>query len=163
MDIGARIAEIRKRSGLTQEELARETGLDRTALSKIERGKRQLLAIELARIAEVLERPVADFLSERKPPLTLGALRRRRKNIERICQKFGARAIRVFGSIARGEADGESDVDLLVELEPGRSLLDLGGLQVELSDFLGRNVDVVTDASLKERIRGRVLREAVAL
>ena len=63
--------------------------------------------------------------------------------------------------MARGEADRESDIDFLVELEPGRSLLDLGGLQMELESLLGRQVDVVTARGLKARIRERVLQEAV--
>jgi len=71
--------------------------------------------------------------------------------------------IRVFGSVACGDADRDSDVDLLVELEPGRSLFDLGGLLMDLRDFLGGPVDVVTSAALQERIRTRVLREAVPL
>jgi len=69
--------------------------------------------------------------------------------------------VRVFGSVARGDADEESDVDFLVTLEPGRSLLDLGGLLMELSELLGREVDVVTEEGLRERIRDRILREAV--
>ena len=73
------------------------------------------------------------------------------------------RRVRVFGSVARGEADAESDVDFLVELDPGRSLLDLGGLQFELEALLGRPVDVVTERGLKARIREQVLREAVAV
>lgn len=69
--------------------------------------------------------------------------------------------MRVFGSLARGEADAASDIDFLVELEPGRSLFDLGGLQVELEALLGGRVDVVTERGLKTRIRERVLKEAV--
>jgi predicted nucleotidyltransferase len=63
--------------------------------------------------------------------------------------------------VARGEADGESDIDILVELETGRSLMDLGGLQMVLESLFGRRVDVVTSRGLKARIRERVLREAV--
>jgi hypothetical protein len=69
--------------------------------------------------------------------------------------------VRVFGSVARGEADNESDIDFTVELEAGRSLLDLGGLQFELAPLLGRPVDVVTERGVKPRIRERVVREAV--
>jgi hypothetical protein len=69
----------------------------------------------------------------------------------------------VFGSVARGEADEKSDVDFLVEMEPGRSLLDLGGLLMDLQNVLGREVDVVTERGLNPRIRDRVLKEAVAL
>ena len=86
-----------------------------------------------------------------------------RAAVLRIARKFGARSVRLFGSLARGEADAASDIDLLVELELGRSLLDLGGMQFELEALLGRHVDVVTERGLRPRIRDRVLREAVAL
>jgi predicted nucleotidyltransferase len=88
-------------------------------------------------------------------------LEEKRGEILRIASEHGAHEVRVFGSVARGEADRESDIDFLVELEPGRSLLDLGGLQMELESLLGRRVDVVTARSLKARIRERVLQEAV--
>ncbi|MBA2510837.1 MAG: nucleotidyltransferase family protein [Rubrobacteraceae bacterium] len=88
-------------------------------------------------------------------------LREKRAEILRIAAEHGARDVRVFGSVARGEADPKSDVDFLVELEAGRSLLDLGGLQMELESLLGCRVDVVTVRGLKARIRERVLREAV--
>ncbi len=88
-------------------------------------------------------------------------LREKRAEILRVASRHGAREVRVFGSVARGEADRESDIDFLVELETGRSLLDLGGLQMELESLLGRRVDVVTERGLKARIRERVLREAV--
>ena len=71
--------------------------------------------------------------------------------------------VRLFGSVARGEADGDSDVDLLVEMELNRSLLDLGGLLMEVQDLLGCSVDVVTEKGLRPRIRERVLREAIPL
>ncbi len=73
----------------------------------------------------------------------------KRGEILRIASRHGARDVRVFGSVARGEADRESDVDFLVELEAGRSLLDLGGLQMELESLLGCRVDVVTVRGLK--------------
>ncbi|MFO8008235.1 MAG: nucleotidyltransferase family protein [Candidatus Brocadiia bacterium] len=88
-------------------------------------------------------------------------IRERRQEIARLADKYGARNVRVFGSVARGEADEASDVDFLVELEPGRSLFDLGGLQFELEELLGVPVDVVTEPGLKARIRDRVLKEAV--
>ena len=90
-------------------------------------------------------------------------LQEHREEILRIAARHGARNVRVFGSVARGEADEQSDIDVLVELESGRSLLDLGGLWSELNDLLGGNVDVVTVNGLRERIRERVLREAVPL
>jgi len=90
-------------------------------------------------------------------------LKEKREEILRIAAKHGARNVRVFGSVARGEADEVSDVDFLVEMEPGKSLFDLGGLQMELEASLGCHVDVVTEKGLKARIRGRVFREAVAV
>ena len=93
--------------------------------------------------------------------MTFDLLREKRGEILRICEKYGARNVRIFGSVARGEADKASDLDFLVELEPGRTLFDLGGLQYELEQALGCPVDVVTPRGLKARIRERVLRRAV--
>lgn len=90
-------------------------------------------------------------------------LRRRRAEILHVAARHGALNVRVFGSVARGEADDQSDVDFLVEMEKGRSLLDLGGLLMDLQDLLGKKVDVITEPGLKPRIRGRVLQEAVPL
>lgn len=90
-------------------------------------------------------------------------LKERRDEILGIAAKWGARNVRVFGSAVRGEADEQSDVDFLVDMEPGRNLLDMGGLLMDLRGLLGRNVDVVTERGLKPRIRERVLREAAAL
>jgi len=87
----------------------------------------------------------------------------KREDILRIASKRGAYNVRVFGSVARGEADSKSDIDLLVDLEPGRSLFDLGGLLMDLQDLLGKHLDVVTERGLRERIRERVLKEAVPL
>ncbi len=83
--------------------------------------------------------------------------------IIRIAAEHGAHNIRVFGSVARNEADSESDIDFLVEFEPGTSLLTHAGLVVALEDLLGRKVDVAPEKSLKQRIRDRVLAEAVPL
>ena len=90
-------------------------------------------------------------------------LQSKREDILRTANRYGAFNVRVFGSVARGEADSESDIDLLVDMEAGRSLLDLSGLLIDLEDMLGCNVDVVTERGLRDRIRDRVLKEAVAL
>ncbi len=90
-------------------------------------------------------------------------LQEKREEILQIAARHGARNVRVFGSVARGEADERSDIDFLVEMERGRSLFDPGGLLMDLQDLLGREVDVVTVGGLRERMRDRVLREAVAL
>jgi len=90
-------------------------------------------------------------------------LHTKRDDILRIAAKYGAYNVRIFGSVARGEADSESDIDLLVNMEPGRILLDLCGFLIDLEELLGCKVDVVTEKGLRDRIRERVLKEAVAL
>lgn len=90
-------------------------------------------------------------------------LRKNRKRILALAQRYGAGDIRVFGSVARGEADDRSDVDFLVKMEPDRSLFDMGGLLMDLEELLGCSVDVVTEDGLKDRIRRRVIKEAVQL
>jgi len=90
-------------------------------------------------------------------------IRERREEILRIAAKYGAKNVRIFGSVARGDATPASDVDFLVELEEGRSLMDRAGLLLELEQLLEINVDVATEKSLKGRILHRVLREAVPI
>ena len=87
----------------------------------------------------------------------------KRNEIVQIARRHGASNIRVFRSAARSEADENSDIDFLVDLDRGRSLLDLGGLLMDLQTLLGRPVDVVTEKGLRPRIRERVLREARAI
>jgi uncharacterized protein len=90
-------------------------------------------------------------------------LKSRREEILQIAAKHGARNVRVFCSIARDEADSRSDIDLLVEFKRGTTLLGHAALVQELEDLLGVKVDVVSEHGLRERIRERLLREAVAL
>ena len=84
-------------------------------------------------------------------------------SVLRLAAEHGAYNVRVFGSVARGDSDSESDVDFLVDLEPGRSLSDLGGLLMDLQEALGIEVDVVTERGLRARVRDRILAEAVPL
>ena len=107
-------------------------------------------------------------MSQIADPLTLEGLRQRREEILRIAAARGAYNVRVFGSVARDEATPESDVDLLIDLEPGRTLFDLGGLVLDLEETLGRKVDVVEVPShfrspTTKRISERIQREAVPL
>lgn len=90
-------------------------------------------------------------------------LEQKREDILALAAKYGARNVRIFGSVARGEARADSDVDFLVEFEPERSLLDRVALIQDLSDLLGCQVDVATDRGLREPIRQRILHEAVPL
>ena len=85
------------------------------------------------------------------------------ERIVETARQHGARSVRVFGSMARGTHTDESDLDLLVEFEPGRDLFDLIELKRELEEALGRSVDIVTERSLSPYIREKVLREAMPL
>jgi predicted nucleotidyltransferase len=96
-------------------------------------------------------------------PLTLPELRARRAAILDLARHHGASNVRVFGSVVHGDTHASSDVDFLVDMERGRSLLDLGALLMDLSDLLDQEVDVVTEKGLRERLRGRVLAEATPL
>lgn len=88
-------------------------------------------------------------------------LREHRAEILAVAHRHGAFDVRVFGSVARGDADEASDVDLLVTFETDRSLLDQVGLQQDLADLLGVKVDVVSRGGLSPYIRDAVLREAI--
>jgi len=90
-------------------------------------------------------------------------IKEKREEILRIAAKYGAHDVRVFGSVVRGESGPDSDVDFLVELEKGRSLMDHAGLLLELEKLLGCRVDVVTYRGLRPRIRERILKEVAAL
>ena len=87
-------------------------------------------------------------------------LARKRQEILALAQRRGATNIRIFGSVSRHEARPDSDIDLLIDLEPGRSLLDAGGLAMDLQMLLGHPVDIVTEAGLRPRIRAGVLKDA---
>ncbi len=90
-------------------------------------------------------------------------LQKKRDEILQIAANHGARNVQVFGSLARGEARLGSDLDLLVKLDPGRSLLDLIAIKQDLEDLLGCHVDIVTEAAISPYIREQVLKEAVVL
>jgi predicted nucleotidyltransferase len=90
-------------------------------------------------------------------------LRARRSEITTLGLRYGARNIRVFGSVARGEDTEESDIDLLVEMDEDRSLLDLVGFQQALAASTGRKTDVLTERALNPYLRERILAEAIAL
>lgn len=86
-----------------------------------------------------------------------------RQAILEIAAQHGARNVRLFGSVVRREADEESDIDFLVAMERGRTLLDVGGLLMDLQELLGCSVDLVTEGGLQGHFRDVVLQEAVPL
>lgn len=95
-----------------------------------------------------------------KDSRTYRTLQQRKQDIFEVARIHGLVNIRVFGSVVRGEDTPSSDIDLLVDLEKGRSLLDLGGASVLLQEILGRKVDIVTERGLHWYIRDNILKEA---
>ena len=91
---------------------------------------------------------------------TLDSLRNMRNEILAAATQHGAKNVRVFGSVARGSETAESDIDLLVDFDPERSLYDLVGLKLDIESLLGRRADVVTESSLSTYLRERILAEA---
>ena len=87
-------------------------------------------------------------------------LAEKREEILRLAASRGARNVRVFGSVARGEAKEDSDIDLLVDVESGRSLLDVVGLWLDLEALLGRKVDLLTEGGVNRHLRETILSEA---
>lgn len=99
-----------------------------------------------------------------KRVLTLEELRARRDEILELAQRYGAMNVRVFGSVARGEATPDSDVDLLVNFREGTSLFELSGFWQDLQELLGKSVDVVEDhPGLRERFRRRIMKDIIPL
>lgn len=95
--------------------------------------------------------------------MTQEIIREKRSAILEIAARYGARNVRIFGSVARGDATESSDLDLIVRFDPGRSLLDHGGLIMELRELLGVKVDVIDEEAMRERFRNRVMKEAIPL
>jgi predicted nucleotidyltransferase len=95
--------------------------------------------------------------------VTLDELHAHREEIVRLGERFGVRNIRVFGSVARGEARADSDLDLLVDVDRGHGYIDMAGFALGVEDQLGVFTQVATSRGLKLRIRDRILREAVLL
>jgi predicted nucleotidyltransferase len=95
--------------------------------------------------------------------MTIDALQAQRGKILELAARHGLRNVRVFGSIVRGDAGRNSDVDLLVDVDPARTLLDVIAFEQDLEELLGRSVEVLTDGGLSPYLRQRILAEAAAL
>ena len=95
--------------------------------------------------------------------ITSAKLKVKRNKIVQIAASHGAKNLRIFGSVARGQAKQSSDLDVLITLEPGRSLLDVVAIKQDLEDLLGCSVDVVTEDAVSPHIREQVLKDAVSL
>ena len=172
MTIGNLIRHARQAARLTQSELAERAATSQPAVNRYERG----VALPSLPTLERLLRAAGRSLVVDTAPLREGLvsarsgsgpvasiLRAERGRILRIAREHGAHNVRVFGSVARGDEHEGSDLDLLVELTPERTLLDLVGLGQELRAELGIGVDVTTMDMLKPAVREAVAREAVPL
>jgi uncharacterized protein len=174
-DVASLIRRTRRGAGLSQAELAGRAGTSQPALARYETGTTLPTLPTLERLLSACGRrlqvrtvrmpePVAPATSVRGQ---LGSrareLRRHRRRLLDAARTHGVRNVRVFGSLARGEAIPASDVDLLVDLDPGKTLLDLAAFRREAEEILESPVDVATSDMLKERIRAEVLTEALPL
>jgi predicted nucleotidyltransferase len=95
--------------------------------------------------------------------VTLAEIRAHKDAIAKLGRKYGVSNIRVFGSVARGEADQDSDLDLLIDVAPGHGYFDMAAFALDVEDILGVFTQVATERGLKERMRERILAEAVVL
>ena len=171
MRIDRLIRQARHDAGLSQAQVAQRARTSQSAIARYERAVATPSLGTLERVLRACARPLRlTVLPERKRPTSARApgpraslVRKYRQRLLAAARRNGARDVRLFGSAARGADTSASDVDLLVELEPERTLLDLIAFQQDASDILGVPVDVATPDILKERIRERVLAEAVPL
>ncbi|MEI7478751.1 MAG: helix-turn-helix domain-containing protein [Actinomycetes bacterium] len=169
-DAGSILRSAREQAGLSQSALAERVGIAQSVISAYERGHREPSFRTLERLVAGTGHELQVEISTASPelkvlPLTTTGhlLRRTRRTILLLAAARGAFNVRVFGSVARGD-DGElSDVDFLVDLSDGTSLLDLIGLERELGELLGRDVDVIPSDSLKPRVRDQIMSESVQL
>jgi predicted nucleotidyltransferase len=148
--VGEELRRLRQEAALSQRELAARTGVPQPNIAAYESGRRQPSAETLDRLGAVLRIP------------SIERVRASRERILEVAARCRVEEVRVFGSVARGDASARSDVDLLVHPAPGASIFDVAGFMAEVTDLLGVHVDVVSDRGtgpVMERIRG----EAVAL
>jgi uncharacterized protein len=168
------IRQARLDASLSQVELAVRAGTSQSALARYETGVALPTLPTLERLLAACDRcleirthptqhpgPGISMRSQLGPQAD--RLRRQRRRLLDAAKRHGVGHLRAFGSVARGEAMAESDVDLLVDLKPGRTLLDLAAFRREAAEILDLPVDVATPDMLKDRIRDEVLREALPL
>ncbi len=160
---------VRKESGMSQAELARSSGLAQSVISDYERGNREPGADTFLHLLDILGMGI-DLKPKRRtkvpqiPDSRLARLiLRNRKQIIELAKRSGARNVRIFGSIAKGESKKRSDIDLLVDLDPDVGMIELIGLEHALKDLLGVKVDLGSARSLKPDLRDEVLSHAINL
>jgi predicted nucleotidyltransferase/DNA-binding XRE family transcriptional regulator len=160
----------RRRARLSQTDLARRAGVAQSVISAYESDRREPGLRTLIKLIEATGHQLAFELIPAPrtqlglPDTRLGrCLRRHRRALMEIAARRGARNVRVFGSVARGEDTDTSDIDLLVDLDIGVGLVSLAGLNRELAELFGVDVDVVPADTLKPAVRDDILSEAIAL
>jgi predicted nucleotidyltransferase len=157
------LREARRRARLTQTELARRAGTSQPNVNRTERGVSEPALSTLRRLVRVCGFDLQlRLVRKRETPLSQLLEERREEILERLAAR-GATNIRVFGSVARGEETEDSDLDLLVELAPGRDVVDLAALREDLENVLGVRVDLSTPALLRPEARRRALAEGLPL
>jgi uncharacterized protein len=173
-NLAATIRRARADAGLSQTDLASRAGTSQPALARYETGATLPTVPTLERLLSACGRRLeiqTPPAAKRSAPTSIRGqlgpqaeeLRRQRRRLLDAAEKHGVDRLRVYGSLARGEAKATSDVDLLVDLKPGRTLIDLAGFRREAAEILDLSVDVATVDMLKERIRDEVLTEALPL
>lgn len=160
------LREARQLAGLTQDALARRAETSQPAVAAYEAGTRTPTLATLERLLAACGRRLV--LDSQPGPrsagrLTLVGLRRHRETLLDAARNSGVTNVRIFGSFARRDAGAASDVDLLVDLEPGRTLVDLAAFREDVAAILGTPVDVATLDVLKPAVREEAVRQAVAL
>jgi len=159
MTYGQSIRAVRTRAGLSQADLARLAHTSQPAIARYETGAATPSLATLERLLAATGASLVIGTARGRASTTVRSASARAR-IATAAGARGVRGIRVFGSVARGEATRSSDLDLLVDLEPGRTLLDLIGFKQDAERILGRSVDVTTRSMLKPRVRRRALRDA---
>ena len=177
-EVGGTLRRLREGQGLSLRALQGRCGVAAARLSRIENGHVDPRVSTVLTILDGLDATLDDL-----PPLALqqrgsvdagepnaattssvtDRVLRNRKQILEVAAAYGARHPRLFGSAARGSAGPDSDVDLLVDLDPGRTLFDLAALRADLEQLLGTSVDVVPSAGLAGEAKDEILAEALAL
>jgi len=158
------LRDARQRSRLTQAELGRRADVPQSVISAYESARREPSVDMLARLVAAAGFDLRIGLTPAAPKSRLQVvLDRNRLQLRRELQELGASNIRVFGSVARGEDTGGSDVDLLVDIDDSAGLFALGRMRSAAEQILRAAVDVVPENSLKPDVRARVLAEAVPL
>ena len=159
----------RTKSGMSQLEVARRSGIAQSVISDYERGKREPGADTYVQLLEILGFTLELRARRRAKTPTLPdsklarLILRHRKEIIALARQHGARNVRVFGSVATGKTKKRSDIDFLVDLDPGVGLLEMIGLELKLKDLLGVKVDLGPARLLKPNLRDEVFAHAVAL